>query len=440
MSTINNLPILNTLTNDIRIPIVDTSVVPNATKQMQVGTLGTYINKNILTTYLVTATTATLGGVIVGPTLIIKNGIVDVNTGSGTVLGTKGSTGATGIGATGATGPQGNAGSTGATGPQGATGATGATGPQGATGVQGIPGTAAAQGATGATGIEGRSFPTLTSNDTTTLGLGLKTFTVDYDSTTTLYLPGSFVSVFTAGGGMNGIITAYTGTTITINSIRTIGNGTYTTSYINISGFPGSTGNQGATGAAGSNGTNGTNGATGATGIQGPPGATGPQGTTGATGPTGASGATGSQGATGPAGATGLRGATGAVGATGGNGTNGANGTTGATGPTGATGAVSTLANGTYSVSTLYVNTLTVTGVGAATVQSGNDLRLVASGQITALSPFVLLSVTTANLSSLNSITQAGAIVYVPDASGGAQPCYFDGTHWYTVNGRIQVA
>jgi hypothetical protein len=29
--------------------------------------------------------------------------------------------------------------------------------------------------------------------------------------------------------------------------------------------------------------------------------------------------------------------------------------------------------------------------------------------------------------------------VFVTNAPGGAQPCYYDGTHWYTVNGRTQI-
>ena len=33
-----------------------------------------------------------------------------------------------------------------------------------------------------------------------------------------------------------------------------------------------------------------------------------------------------------------------------------------------------------------------------------------------------------------------GSMVFVTDATGGAQPCYYVGGHWYTVNGRTQVA
>jgi hypothetical protein len=112
----------------------------------------------------------------------------------------------------------------------------------------------------------------------------------------------------------------------------------------------------------------------------------------------------------------------------------------GGTGFTGSAGSVNALANGTYTISTLYVSTLTVSSVGAANIQSGNDLNLRAVGQITVNAPFVLTTATTSTLVSLNGITQRGAMVFVTDASGGAQPCYFDGTRWYTVNGRVQVA
>ena len=81
-----------------------------------------------------------------------------------------------------------------------------------------------------------------------------------------------------------------------------------------------------------------------------------------------------------------------------------------------------------------------MSAVGAVNFVSGNDLNLKAVGQITVNTPFVLTTSTLANLSSLSGGTQQGAMVFVTDATGGAQPCYFDGTHWYTVNSRTQVA
>ena len=88
----------------------------------------------------------------------------------------------------------------------------------------------------------------------------------------------------------------------------------------------------------------------------------------------------------------------------------------------------------------MYVSTLTVTSVGAATISSANDLNLKAVGQITVNKPFVLTTATTAQLAALGATTQRGAMVYVTDATGGEQPCYFNGTNWFTVNSRTQIA
>ena len=98
------------------------------------------------------------------------------------------------------------------------------------------------------------------------------------------------------------------------------------------------------------------------------------------------------------------------------------------------------MATGTYTVSTLYVTTLTVNTSTVANIVSGNDLNLKATGQVTVNAPFVLTTSTTAGLSSISGITQRGALVYVTDATGGAQPCFFDGSHWFTMSGRTQIA
>jgi hypothetical protein len=128
-----------------------------------------------------------------------------------------------------------------------------------------------------------------------------------------------------------------------------------------------------------------------------------------------------------------------ARGSTGPQGPQGVAGPQGPQGSAGPTGVVNALANGTYAISTLYVNTLTVTSVGAANITSANDLNLKSAGQITVNAPFVLTQSTTAGLSTIGPITQRGAMVFVTDATGGAQPCYYDGTRWYTVNGRTQI-
>jgi hypothetical protein len=140
----------------------------------------------------------------------------------------------------------------------------------------------------------------------------------------------------------------------------------------------------------------------------------------GLTGATGANGTNGSTGATGPSGL-------------------GSTGATGAAGGPGATGAAVLVGN-TYTVQTLYVSTLTVGTVGAVTIESGNDLNFRAAGQITVNKPFVLTTATTAQLSALGATTQRGAMLYVIDASGGAQPCFYDGTNWRLCTDRTSIA
>ena len=106
----------------------------------------------------------------------------------------------------------------------------------------------------------------------------------------------------------------------------------------------------------------------------------------------------------------------------------------------GATGAVTVVGN-TYTVQTLYISTLTVSGVStAATIQSGNDLNLRAVGQITVNTPFVLTTATTAQLSVLGATTQQGGIVYVVDAAGGGQPCFFDRSNWRLFTDRTVIS
>jgi hypothetical protein len=120
-------------------------------------------------------------------------------------------------------------------------------------------------------------------------------------------------------------------------------------------------------------------------------------------------------------------------------GSTGATGPTGSTGPAGATGALS-ISSGTYTVQTLYISTITITNVtSAAAIESGNDLNLRAVGQITVNRPFVLTTATTAQLGALGLTTQVGAIVYVVDAAGGAQPCFFDGSNWRLFTDRTSI-
>ena len=255
-------------------------------------------------------------------------------------------------------------------------------------------------------------------------------------------------------------------------------------------------GNTGLQGPQGEQGDKGDKGDTGETGLQGPAGGpkgdtgtqglVGPTGPAGATGPKGDTGTQGLVGPTGPAGATGPTGDTGTQGLVGPTGPAGATGTQGVVGPTGPKGDTGTyvLTTATTSVlggvkidgtsitinngvisstgggtsynqnlnttSSVTFNNLTVSNTltaatlligqsGVGTVQSGNDLALKAAGNITTNAPFVLPSYTMSTLSTIVSPV-VGSMVFVTDATGGAQPCYYAGTHWYTVNGRTQVA
>jgi uncharacterized protein YqfB (UPF0267 family) len=170
-----------------------------------------------------------------------------------------GSTGAQGnIGATGAQGNQGDAGATGAQGNIGATGAQGNTGNIGATGAQGNIGATGAQGSTGADGIGYRLY----SFSSVAIGTGSKSFTVTLDAANSMYGVGDYVTVATdASNYMFGNITAYSGTTLTVNVVFVLGSGTYSSWGVFL---------QGAPGAAGSNGATGAQGATGAVGASGP--------------------------------------------------------------------------------------------------------------------------------------------------------------------------
>ena len=230
----------------------------------------------------------------------------------------------------------------------------------------------------------------------------------------------------------------------------------------------------------------GLKGDTGPAGPQGPQGDTGPQGPQGdigpaggPVGPAGPKGDTGTQGVAGPLGSIGPKGDTGTQGVVGPQGPIGLTGPKGDTGtyvlttattstlggvkidgtsiiinngvisavPTGGGTSYDQSLNTTDSVtfknvtvsSTLTAATLLIGQSGVGTVESGNDLALKAAGNITANAPFVLPSYTMATLSTIISPV-AGSIVFVTDATGGAQPCYYAGTHWYTVNGRTQVA
>ena len=304
-------------------------------------------------------------------------------------VGATGATGVTGnIGSTGATGIQGDQGSTGAQGNQGSTGAQGATGSAGSngnigsTGATGVTGNQGATGATGTAGSNGLGYGQLTSTSSITPATGNKTFTVNVDSSTTAYAPGAQVKVNSPGqsGSMNGGISSYSGTSMTINiGYNSMSGGPYTSWYINLSGVNGNIGSTGATGVTGNQGATGNDGPTGATGVTGNIGSTGATGVTGNIGSTGAQGATGVTGNDGSTGATGVTGNIGATGASG----PGANQTLNTTStvtfknvyiPEGDANTTRTVIDGdSFKVSTYYLQNITGTSVvSLSSIPAGN--------------------------------------------------------------------
>ena len=286
-------------------------------------------------------------------------GVIGVSGATG-VAGVTGPTGATGvqgiqgvIGVSGATGIQGVIGVSGATGVQGVVGVTGATGVQGiqgvigvsgATGIQGVIGVSGATGVVGVTGATGSGYYA-TSTTSFLIGTGSKAFTTQANLA---YVAGQYVRIsysVTPTNWMEGQVTSYTGTTLTVNVTLISGSGTFASWNISAAGIQGATGVIGVSGATGVQGVIGVSGATGIQGVIGVSGATGVQGVIGV------SGATGIQGVIGVSGATGVQGVIGVSGATGVQGVIGVSGATGPIGVTGATGVGITGATGVIGVS-----------------------------------------------------------------------------------------
>ena len=168
------------------------------------------------------------------------------------------------IGITGDPGPVGPAGPSG-----GATGPAGPAGPTGATGAAGPAGTTGPAGPTGAAGPGYKA----TSVTSVTVGAGPQTFTTQAGLAYSIGARARASSSGTPTAWMEGLVTAYSGTTLTINVDAISGSGAHTDWDINVSGQQGAAG---ATGATGSPGTAGSTGPQGATGPAGPTGAAGP--------------------------------------------------------------------------------------------------------------------------------------------------------------------
>lgn len=195
---------------------------------------------------------------------------------------------------------------------------SGGSGPAGPPGPQGPAGPQGPTGPTGGTGPAGPGY-TATSATATVIGTGSKTFATQAGLAYTIGARARAASRSIPGNFMEGLVTAYSGTSLTINADLSNGSGTLSDWDINLAGQQGQQGATGSQGAQGPAGPTGATGAAGATGAQGPKGdtgatgATGSQGPQGNPGPTGATGATGTQGPTGPAGPTGGTGPAGAA-------------------------------------------------------------------------------------------------------------------------------
>jgi hypothetical protein len=182
----------------------------------------------------------------------------------------------------------GQPGAQGTIGPSGPTGDPGGPpGPQGTQGPQGTAGTNGLQGATGAIGPQGPVGPTYGGTSTTSVAvaLGPQTFATQAGMAYTVGARVRASSAATPASFMEGIVTAYSGTGMTIN-VDLIGTaGTHADWNFNIGGDAG--GPAGPQGIQGVAGTTGADGPIGQTGPQGPVGLTGAQGPQGPQGPSG---------------------------------------------------------------------------------------------------------------------------------------------------------
>lgn len=124
--------------------------------------------------------------------------------------------------------------SRGPTGPTGATGATGATGSTGATGATG-PGYAATS--TSSVAIASSGSKTFTTQSGLAYSAGARVRVADTAAPSTNY--------------MEGVVTSYSGTTLTFTADRSAGSGTLSSWTINLVGDVGATGSTGSTGATG---------------------------------------------------------------------------------------------------------------------------------------------------------------------------------------------
>lgn len=155
-------------------------------------------------------------------------------------------------------------------------------------------------------------------------------------------------------------------------------------------------------------------------------------------GPTGYSGSigySGSQGNTGYAGSIGYVGSVGAASTV-----PGYVGSIGYTGSIGYVGSQGTF-DGTTDADIVTFSTSTSTSAITGAIVSygglgvGGDLNV--NGYAKSFSQFILPVYSTSTLAVLSTAT--GGVVFLENAPGGSQPVYYDGTGWFTFDGRVQV-
>lgn len=143
---------------------------------------------------------------------------------------------------------------------KGATGATGSTGATGAAGSNGSNGATGATGATGAAGADGAGYRATSATSLVCANSGSKAFTTQAGLA---YSIGARIRATSTGSGdyMEGVVTGYSGTTLTVTMDLASGSGTRTDWNINLAGDRGVVGATGATGATGSTGSAGVDAA-----------------------------------------------------------------------------------------------------------------------------------------------------------------------------------
>jgi len=126
-------------------------------------------------------------------------------------------------------------------------------GPQGYPGPAGPTGPTGPPGSTGGTGPVGPGYYATSTTSLATAASGSKVFTTQGGLA---YSPGARMRATSAGTGewMEGLVTAYSGTTLTVTMDAASGSGTHADWNLNASGVPGPTGPTGAAGATGATG------------------------------------------------------------------------------------------------------------------------------------------------------------------------------------------